>query len=416
MKKKLIVGAAAAVALVVLAYPTSTWWISRQVEVRLSEQYARLSELPFVKVTKRDFERGFASSTDTVTFELFGELSRKLQATHAKSSADAADMLPLALTIRNVIRHGPIVNIADGRIASAVVDSEIVFEGEARAALAKLFGDKKPLSIRTVIGLDGGGRSTLASPPFEVVLPGNGGQALEVKWDGITADIVFASEARQYTMQGAAPRLVVSDRNGMHAEMTGMRFEAVQHRAFVDEPLLFAGTQRMSVDRFQIADTAKASAPAMSMQNLTYDILTPVNGEYLDLLAKLAVQGLEIEGRGFGPVRYEISLNHLHARTMAKLYRAMMGLYADPTVLAASNDPSKLLAPLAAPAMELLQHGPELRIDRISVATPQGEAKFAGHLRLKNSSPEDFSNVFMLIGKLDVGAEIELPEALGRRD
>jgi uncharacterized protein YdgA (DUF945 family) len=139
----------------------------------------------------------------------------------------------------------------------------------------------------------------------------------------------------------------------------------------------------------------------------------PVAGEFIDIGAKMGAASLLIDQQDYGPVQYHLSFKHLHARTTAKLYRALMKAYSDPAVFAGDKpDPGKLFAPLAEPAMELLKHNPQLSLDRVSFKSPHGEAVVSAHVKLIDAKPEDFANLFMLIGKLDAGADIMLPEAL----
>lgn len=78
----------------------------------------------------------------------------------------------------------------------------------------------------------------------------------------------------------------------------------------------------------------------------------------------------------------------------------------------AAADPSLLLAPVATAARELLKHQPEIRIDRISFNSAQGEARLAASARLGEVSAEALASPPMLMEKLQADAEIAFPEAL----
>lgn len=425
MKKSAVVGIG--VALLAIAYPALTWWTGKQAEDRLAEQYKMLEGVPFVKVVKRDFQRGFSTSQETVTFELFGDMFRSMENAQKEAIANDPDaqqdpaaaaprepMKPIQITVRSDIKHGP---FAGGSLAAAVVDSELVFDDKVKAELAKVFGDKKPLIARTVFNFGGGGNSTVTSPAFATTIPGDGGSNAQVSWQGIKMNMDFASGMKSYNLSGEAPKLEVKDEGkGVHMVMSGLQMEGKQQRVFDDEPMLYSGTQSFKIAQISFTgDPASAKAGAnkpVLVKNVAYDINMPLNGEFLDMVAKMGAASVLVDNQDYGPVHYDISFKHLHARTTAKLYRTMMKLYSDPAAMAKNPDPTKMLAPLAEPAMELVKHSPEFAIDRISFKSPQGEALVSGHVKLKDAKPEDFSNPLMLLAKLDAGADLSLPEAL----
>ena len=149
----------------------------------------------------------------------------------------------------------------------------------------------------------------------------------------------------------------------------------------------------------------------MRVKNLTYIVDAPANGgEYLDIAARLAAASLMIDQQDYGPAHYDISMKHLHARTVAKFYRAVLQMYADPAALKA--DPGAALAAMGEPAMALLSHDPEFSIDQISFTSPQGEARLSARVRLKDAKPEDMAQPMSLLGKIDAVAELKLPAAL----
>jgi uncharacterized protein YdgA (DUF945 family) len=423
MKKSTVIGIVVALAL--LAYPVTAWWTGKQVETRLAEQYKMLEEMPFVKVVKRDFQGGFASSQETVTFELFGDTFRSLAKAQKEALASNPDtahdpaaaelMKPAQITVRTNIKHGP---FAGGGLVAAVADSELVFDDKMKAELAKVFGDKKPLAVHTVFNFGGGGSSSVTSPAFATTVPAEGGASNRVSWEGIKLDVDFASGMKSFTLRGAAPKLEVHDSKGVHMVMSGLQLEGKQQRIFDDEPLLYSGAQNFKIAQINFsapaaADNADAAGDkSVLVKNVTYDISTPVNGEFIDIAAKMGAASVLVDKHDYGPVHYDLSFKRLHARTTAKLYRAMMKMYSDPAAMARNSDPGKTLALLAEPAMELLKHNPEFAIDRISFKSPQGEALVSAHVRLKDAKPEDLSNPLMMIAKLEAGADLALPEAL----
>lgn len=421
-------GLIAAIAVpVVLAYPVSSWVLGKQVETALAEQYKQLESIPYVKVINRQYERGLFSSTEVVTFEIFGDMFRsigKAQKEAAKGEAAEGEaavspaagkpttppLEPLRFTVRSQIKHGPAPGLA--AVAAASADSELVLDGKMQQELSKLLGDKKPLTAHTVYRFDGGGKTDVASPAFAADIPSeNSEKASRLSWQGFTATVDFSKNMQSYSMTGEAPMLEILDGKAIEMVMTNLKFTGEQKRIFDDEPLLYSGTQRFTLAEIKVSDKNSEQAPAV-LKQVAYDIALPVNGEFVDLVAKMGAESMQIGGQNYGPAHYDFSVKRLHARTIAKLYRAMLNMYSDPAFLTGTGEPHRALAPLAEPALELLKHNPELRIDRLSFKTAQGEASVAASARLKDAKAEDFANPMSLLAKLEASADLALPERL----
>ncbi|MBK6973807.1 MAG: YdgA family protein [Sterolibacteriaceae bacterium] len=403
---------------IVLAYPAAAWVLGKQVDTALAEQYKHIESIPYIKVIDRQYERGVFASSEVVTFEVLGDMFRsieKMQKEAAAADPEQAEpapahppLQPLRFTVRSQIKHGPAPGMS--AFAAAIADSELVLDGPAQQELAKLIGDKKPLTAHTVYRFDGGGNAVVASPAFAATFPGEEPNTVNrFSWEGFSANVDFTKNLQSYTMTGEAPKLEMLDGKGVAMVMTGLKFSGEQTRIFDDEPLLYSGSQRFTLAQMSIADKSGKAGPPVLLKQVAYDIALPVNGEFIDMVAKMGAESVQIGEQNYGPAHYDFSLKHLHARTTAKLYRAMMKMYSDPVALA---DPTKAFAPLAEPGLELLKHNPEFRIDRLSFKTPQGEAAGSASAKLKDAKPEDLANPMMLLAKLEASADIALPESL----
>lgn len=392
-----------------LAYPAAAWYLGARVESTLDAQYQQLESLPYAKVVERRYERGVFGATESVTLELFGDMMRAMH--NAADTPDGAPTQPLRLRFTSQIQHGP---FAGGALAAAVVDSQLVFDTDTQAELAKLFGANAPLTGHTVFKLDGSGTATVSSPAVSTQIPDqNTGAPLDIAWQGIDAVVDFAPGMTRYSLRGEAPRLELKGADGAHMVMAGMRFTGEQQRLFDDEPLLFAGNQRFSIDEMQMqvpGDTGEGDRVALKQISYTVDM--PAEGDFVDMVAKMGAETVDIGGTNYGPAHYDLSLKHLHARTVAKLYRVMLDAYSNPALMGPDADPQLMLAPLAAPAMELLGHNPSFALDRLSFTTPHGDAHLDLRASVPGITPEAIANPGLIMAVLDAGANIALPEAL----
>ncbi|MEO8156608.1 MAG: YdgA family protein [Betaproteobacteria bacterium] len=417
MKKILLILLAVALILI-LAYPTSAWYVGRQAEAIAGQPYRQVESMPYIKIIKREYKRGIFSAEETVTFELFGDLARFMEQSQQRNAAAIPDAVapaaqpfkPLQVTVRSHVRHGP---LPDGRqLAAAFVDSELEVDERFKPALAKVLGDRKLLTAHTVYGFDGEGESTFISPAFVTTLAQDGAAApLQVSWEGIKARLSFTREMASYTMQGEAPKLDIAGGKGMHLMLTGMRLDAEGRRIFDDEPLLQAGRQRFTIAQASIDGPAMGDK-SIVLKQISYDVNMPLDGEYLDIVAKIAVQDALMGDSNYGPAHYDFSMKRLHARTFAQLHRAMLNMYANPAATGAGSNPAPAFAGLSKPALKLLEYNPEVSLDRLSFRTAQGEVLVAARGKLIDIKAEDFQQPALLMAKLDASADIALPEGL----
>jgi uncharacterized protein YdgA (DUF945 family) len=422
--KKVIVGVV--FTLLVLAYPAATWWFGKQTESVFSAQYKSLEQLPLLKVTKRDYRRGFANSTEVTTFEVAGDLIRELERTaHAEGGdkdqdANTKALKPLIFSVHSRISHGP---FAAGQLAVAVTDSELVIDDEhVKEELAKILGDKKPLKAHTVFGFNGGGRSQIESPAFSHSRNDAQGDGT-ITWGGLKADLTFTRDMDSITMKGSMPKLEIKDPKGAQMLVSDIKMTGDQKRLFKDEPMLYSGTQRFDIAQIEIRPLARqASALAegsvakrpigpVTMKNLSYVAEMPAGGgDFMDIATRTSIASLIVDQQDYGPVHYDVSMKRLHARTVANIYRAALRMYGDPAAM--KRSPGAAIAPIIDQAKQLIAHNPELSIDRISFVSKHGEARVAARIKLPNATSEDLSRPLLLLGKVDATAELKLPAAL----
>lgn len=402
MKKSALI---AAIALPV-AYTGSAWYLGQRIETSLNDQAKQVEGLPSIKVVKRDYQRGLFSSTETVTFELMGDVTRAMQ------QAGGPAMEAVKITVRSDIRHGPWLGGAE--FDAGVANAELVLEGEAKEWVKKVFGDRKPIEVRTIYHFAGGGRSDFSSPGFTFDLPvSDPSDALRVVWDGVTARVDFEEGMARYTLQGSAPKMEMTDAKGGRIVMQGLNFSGDQARLFADDPLLYTGTQRFTLDSFGIHDPS-GTLPPVELAKVVYEVDIPKQGDFIDLIARIGSEKLTVAGANYGPAHYDFSFRHLHAQTASRMYRSFVAMSSDPQTMLNPEAMQAQMGQLMGPALELLGHAPVIAIDRLAFNTPQGPASLNARVALAGITPDDLSNPLGLLAKLDAAGELSLPEVLVR--
>lgn len=417
--KKIVAILFAIVLLLGAAYAAGAWYLGGRVEQAVAEPQKRLESMPYIKIVRRDFQRGMFSSEETVTYELFGDFFRAIERMQkAQGAAARPEALPTVVAPRPLvliavshIRHGP---LPDGKtMAAAIIDTEFDVEDRFKPALTRVLGTKKPITARTVIALDGNGESIVSSPAFLYAAPAaEGVPPDQFNWGGVAAVIHFTSGFTQQTITGEAPRLeVTSPASGGHALVTGMHFESNGKQVFEDEPLLAAGKANFSVAEI-VVDGPAMAGKAFRLRNLGYQSSMNMNGgEFLDMAGQFGVAEFAFGDASYGPAHYDFSLTHIHARTFAQIMRAMLKINTDAGVDGA-KDPAAALQALSGPFMKLLEFNPELSIDRLSFRLPDGDVEMKARARLNDAKAEDFKQPQLLMAKLAATAEISVPAAV----
>lgn len=390
---------AALIAVPAAAYPLATWMAGKTVEENLAAQYRQLETNPYLKVVKRDYQRGFYRSTETVTFELFGNL--------AAGQEEGEAIEPLRLTLRTDILHGPLPGL--DTFAAATSETELVLDEAVLARFSELTGGKKPLAVHSVYRFDGSGHAVVSSPAFSVTVPaGEERPGGKLAWEGMRFEVESDRDMSYYTLAGGAPGLRFEGEDGSAVVMRDLKVEADQTRPFADVPMFYTGPTKMSIAEVSVREVGEG-ADMVRLGRMSFEGLTPMQGDYIDLLSRIGIEQVDVAGDNYGPVHYDVSLKHLHARSTASIYAAFMKMAAQPQ---AEDMVEQLKADMSGPVMELMHHNPEFSLDRISFMTPQGESRLSASVRLDGAQQEDFANPLMLLAKLDAKAEARLPEAL----
>ncbi len=163
-------------------------------------------------------------------------------------------------------------------------------------------------------------------------------------------------------------------------------------------------------------ETLKVTGPggvSLDATGVHYAAEVPVDGEFVDAIARIGADRARISGFEYGPVRYDVSFRHLHGPTLAALTRELRRVTEKQT---RSSDPAAALAMFDDPALQsafrqLLLAKPRLVIDQISASTPQGPFSIKGEAHFTDLHSSDLSgpSFMLLLTKLEAQADISVP-------
>jgi len=365
-----------------LAYTAASWMIGMKVETMLGERYSELTVNPALTLTRRDYTRGVFSATETATFEI-----RDIW------------IEPLRVTAVTHIQHGPFPGFSD--IAAARSETSLVFSEfpqEIRQPLLTLLGGDGTVVAHTLIHFNGSGRASWRVPS---------GRMEGLLFKGFEAAIDFTRDFDSYLFTGhSAGAEFQGDRGSLRIAEVEMSGDG--KRLFADGSSLYVGKQHFVVADFSLQGHEDGDAP-LTLERIAFDVDTPVRGDFLDILLSLDIARARIGENEYAPVAYHLSLRNLHARALARFY-AVLGTAAD-DFQPGSEDFAEALSA----AIELLIHQPVLKLDRLSLTSPEGEAMLSGYLKFDDVQREDANDPVILANKLEAGANISVSQALLER-
>jgi uncharacterized protein YdgA (DUF945 family) len=395
-------------------YTGASWYFGKQTESTLAAQYDKvLQNTPYIEIVERDYQRGIFESEETVTLELFKQLT---DAAAASSDPEmSANAKPLRLTVHTLIQHGPFPGFST--LAAATTYSEVTLPESIQQEAKQLLQGKSPFSQHTTIQMDGSGYATFSSPEFTTTLPGPNGdsaQPLTITWQGLEGGIHFSADMKKSQLSARAPELHMINQDEVDVRISDIRLEGDQQQIFDDISLLYAGTQRMSIGELAIS-VPNSGKDQLVMKQLAYDVDLPHSDGFIDLVERLSIDSVMIGQDAIGPVHFDYSFKHLHARTVAEISQAFMGIYADPTLLNGDSQAfaEKLMPVMMEKGVSLLSNQPEFHIDRISLANSQGEVSLKGRVKLNQENLEQaMANPMMLLTQLEASGELSLQEQM----
>ncbi len=419
MKKNWI---AIVIALLVIAYPASAWWIGKKVESGMVANTERmLATTPYLKVIRRNHQGGIFSSTEDTTIEIAGDLFRSLsemQKAPEKSTSEESDpsaiepppaipkepMKPITLRVLSHIKHGP---FAGGGLAFAKVDTELVFDDKVQLEIDKVFAGKKPLTLSTVMNWSGGGTTDVNSPAANVTIQQG---AATLNWHGLQGKIHFTKDLASYKADVSSAGLEFT--GGPKKEMMKIGTMQIQSdkKRLGESAFLYTGKDNGTIKEMSFSNEADPSK-AFSLNDIAYVGDMTEAGGFVDMVAKMGAKNFAIGADTYGGAHYDFTIKHLHAATLEKLIKSFGDFYSGKhktpeEMMAASMAPWKNYGP------EILKHNPEFIIDRVSFATADGEAVLKANVKIPGATAEDVANPMTLIPKIDASADFTLPEAL----
>lgn len=417
---------AAAVLVVALGYPATSWFLGQQVNSTLETQYQKLTDNPFIQLRERKVETGVFESVETATFELmpafFQAMNKAQQGNSAAPAGEGgesavpqvnpAPMEPLRFTTRSVIKHGPFPGLAGFGAANA--HTELVLDNPRNPILTMLYGDKAPLTIDTAFGFGGGGHQVALSPAVDSTVDGQ----TKVSWGELKLEMDFTRELASYTMTGGLPffKLQSADASTL-VSVSALAIDAKQKRLFDDDAYTYTGPVSVTLET---VDVASLQGPSFVVEKLRFASDVVGQGEFLDLLGSYGVQKLKIGTETVGPSQIDIGFRHVNARALSEVNKEYMKLLQSGKLFTAGATPDMgMFKSMAKPLQTILEGSPEFAIDKLEIGLAQGKVAGQVVVRLPSAKVGDLAaaaeNPLVLMGlasAMELEGKLSIPEVL----
>jgi len=424
MKKILIT-----VAVLVLLYPVVAWLmgfaIERRVESLTEQGQLMVPQLHLIQKTRhgvltsdedssyelgstlkftRHYHRGWFSSVDEATVETSSAALAALSALRpavANTLGSGSEHTPFRFALRTVIHHGPVCGPKCFALAGA--EAHVTFSGPLQASLTRLFGNQEPLTMRTRLAFFGGGSATMSSPAFERA---QFSQNASLSWGGLDGTMHYGARLDWYDITATAPSLRLDGAKGT-LRIEGMSLDGRSKRLV---RTLYEGDSRMEMKRLSV--TGSDTAQQVAVNDLLFVNQNHAQGGFMSMSYQVGAGAIVTQPLTLSSAHIDLTWKHLGLDSLESLIVAMReaGQQQNFSVSPATRAQS-MMAALKQPLEALLLEQPEMDIDRLSMASAQGQGLVTGVIRLVGASTADFDVPARLLGKLDVRLDLAIDEA-----
>jgi uncharacterized protein YdgA (DUF945 family) len=377
------------VTIVVIAvlYPVTAWLFGYSIEHRTEEFIRRFNEsTPYVKISANRFRRGWFASDQELTLE---------------AAQPAFGAGSVRLTVHNIIHHGPIC--ATSCIGLAQIDSHLVFTPELQSYVTSVFGSAEPLSIRSRLGLFGGGSAQISSPAIGDAVVADG----HLSSEGFNAKSEYTADFDSYSIQASAPHLTYAAKDGKRFDASAISTDIQSKRAL---NTLYTGDTSIAIGQLSFGNAASSTFSASDLKITSH---AAIADGFMTSTIKYGVASVTAPPVTLTGMNFDLTFRHLEAQSLERLTAAIREINRDATMTPQARL-GKMMDAAKPHAIALFAKQPELSIDRISASTAAGSALMSGLIKFHGLAAEDFDSAAGmkgLIKKIDADVDVSIDEA-----
>lgn len=409
-------------------YGGVAYWTGIKAEQTLAEQHRMIAAMSVFKVKSHQYERGWFSSTENTELEFNQEL---LGPYIGLLPENIRPLFKGSIHYHHDIQHGPLPGLLSGHFTpgSARVTTRFEMSDSTRKTLARFFGTADPITVINHLNLTGGGKLAVSVPKFdyEETLAG-----VKMNWRGFDLKLNYAAGYKEYQSEAVSPGFTLEagpkGRFGfdnirylsdVRPGNTGVKLgtgeltvgnvslkwnESIPYSIKLNE--LIHLVSRVRVGEF-INPSGEFRPSNVELKNLKYQIVTSEQDEFVNTRGKLDFDTFSYNDSVYGPLKLDISANHLHGPTLVKLDEAFTRIpfeVKDPALLR-----KRYIDTITQQGMPLLTNDPKIMINTFSLHMPTGNAKLDGQIALQGLKESDLKTPMAFIKHFIAQLNIELP-------
>ncbi|WP_328698634.1 YdgA family protein [Craterilacuibacter sinensis] len=421
--------AAATAASLAALYGGFSYWAGIKAEATLAEQHKLLSAMSMFTIKSHSYQRGWFSSTETTELEL----NKRLLGPYLGALPD--NLRPLlggTLRYTNKIQHGPLPGLASFNLmpARALVTTEFDMSPATRKTLSRFFGEAEPITVTNRLGFGGGGELKVNIPKFdyEETLAG-----VKMNWQGFDLKVDYGRGFKEYLLEADSPGFVLDAASKGRFAFDGVRYvsdvrpgdsgvrlgtgelnvnnvklgwkEAIPYSIKLNE-LIYLVT-RVRVGEF-INPSGELKPSNVELTKLNYQIVTSEQDQFVNTRGKLGFETFRYDEQKYGPLKLDISANHLHGPTLVKLDQELSKIPFEN--IAPADMRKRYIDTILKNGVPLLQNDPKLVVHQLELGLPSGMSSLTGSMAIKGFQEADLKSPLTFISRFIVDADVSLPK------
>jgi uncharacterized protein YdgA (DUF945 family) len=363
----------------------ATWYTGTTLDNKVMQAGDALKEYKIIKVVKRDFQKGFWSSREEVTYQLGCEDGGEASPLHGATGQ---------ITLINTIQHNPL---------GLEINTQLVYGDKMKEALAKVFKGKEPLQINTKVSLSGHLQTHISSPAF-VINDDKG----NVNWKGFNSLIKYDKDVSYLDFDFA---LLGAD--GQEKSRTAQfKLGSISYKGSYKNAVegVYAGAESLTIDGFDVSAKKQEKDIQLSMGQLLMNSESKFSNGLLNFSSKGTAEKLRFNSKDIGKFEMNLDLNQLDPKALKGIH----DLSWKKGILQCDFDGKSQVKAMQALLMDLLKKNPSLK-QNIKLHTPEGESVVALDLSSKDIKQEDLEDPSQLMNKVNAMLALQLPNAFAER-
>ena len=317
--------------------------------------------------------------------------------------------IPTVFMATSQVSHGPfplsrILSDSQFTPVKSQIHSEIVVVADPRASETQAWVQLPPVTVDTVIAMNGSGESRLAYPANKKTT-----DAQSLSWQAGSGIITFDADMNKINVNLQMPEFMFKD---VHQQITlkNVSTDSSSYKSDSGYRLDNTHIKIGATDFVALPEGDSPLKPAFTVNGLRISDVTTETGNNLNLSFEYGFKDLHVVNQSFGPAQLKLEVRKLDRPTLVAFGKTLGELFKQ-------NLPAEQLGALATGKMidllaDLAKKSPELEITKFGLTTSDGEIQGKAKLAVDGSNLNVRENPMLLVGALSGEGEISLPGAL----